>query len=456
MLWTIMKRELADHLLTFRFAAVFILVLVLLLGSALVNTAAYRREVREIPRRVDQLVDENGRVDLGAVACQGEATVRRRPSRLAFVSGTGSRELPNEAVMAVHGLRAVQRTADLGEILARPTDLDWTRIIATLLGFAAGLLTYKSVSGERRDGTLALLLSQPVSRSTVLLGKYLAAVIILAAGLAAAMLFSLLALHVLHAAPLAGDDGLKIGLFGIVSLVYLSLFVLIGLICSVLGRSPLLSAAGFLFVWAGLVFLVPSLGGVLAGRMGKIMTPLQVRELAATAQDRYSPGPGMNDDETAAVKLQREMAREQVLLSYVRELIGQVRLGQNLTRTSPAAVYALAAERILGEGTFQLERFVDNAVRYREGFLAAVLEADRRDPESRHRYVPWWCDNPSFSRNTVEIGPAGEFRDPLPSSGEGLVAAAGDILLLLVDNLIAFAAAFWLFARRSVTPAPGV
>jgi hypothetical protein len=69
--------------------------------------------------------------------------------------------------------------------------------------------------------------------------------------------------------------------------------------------------------------------------------------------------------------------------------------------------------------------------------------------------VPWWCDNPNFSRNAVDIGPAGEFRDPLPSSREGLAAAAGDILLLIVDNLIAFAVAFWLFARRSVTPAPG-
>lgn len=344
MLWTIVKRELADHLSSFRFSAIFVFILLLMLGSALVTSSTYNREVREYPPRVDQLVNEDGKVNLGTVACLGGITVRRRPSLLAFCSGTGERQLPNEAVMAVHGLRAVQRTADIGEILSGSADLDWAFIIASLFSFAAGLLTYKSVSGERRDGTLALVLSQPISRSTVLMGKYLAALIVLSAVFVIAVLTSLLVLQSLNAAPLTGNDWLKIGFFGFISIAYLSVFILIGLLCSVLTQGPLLSAVAFMFVWTGLVFVIPNLGGVLAGQIGDVMTPLQARELANAIPDQLSPGPGMNDDEVASVKLQRELARERLLREYLQSLARQVHLGQNLTRISPSSAYSYAAE----------------------------------------------------------------------------------------------------------------
>jgi ABC-type transport system involved in multi-copper enzyme maturation permease subunit len=456
MLWTIVKRELADHLSSLRFSAILVFALLLMLGSTLVSSSKYSREIREYPRRVDQLVSEDGKVNLGAVACQGGVTVRRVPSLLAFLSGTGEQQLPNQAVLAVHGLRAVQRIADIGEILSGSSDLDWTFIIAALFSFGAGLLTYKSVSGERRDGTLALVLSQPVSRSTVLLGKYLAALLVLSAVFCVAGLVSLLVLQGLNAAPFTGDDWLKIGFFGLVSIAYLSVFVLIGLLCSVSARGPLLSAVAFTFVWTGLVFVIPNMGGVLAGQLDDVMTPLRVRELANAIPDQLTLSPGMSDDETASVKLRREQARERLLLEYLQSLIRQVRFGQNLTRVSPASTFSYAAERIVGEGTPRLTRFLRNAVRFREGFLRAMIEADRQDPASQHRYIPGWCGDNHFSQKMVDLGPAEEFRDPLPSSGEGLVAALWDVFILIVYNILAFAAAFWRFARQDVAPEPGI
>jgi ABC-type transport system involved in multi-copper enzyme maturation permease subunit len=98
---------------------------------------------------------------------------------------------------------------------------------------------------------------------------------------------------------------------------------------------------------------------------------------------------------------------------------------------------------------------VDNAVRYREGFLQAIIAADKSDPKSEHRYVPWWCGGNHFSMLAVDPGPAKEFRDILPSAGEGLSAAFWDVFLLLLYTIIAFAVAFWRFARQDVAPAPG-
>jgi ABC-type transport system involved in multi-copper enzyme maturation permease subunit len=144
-----------------------------------------------------------------------------------------------------------------------------------------------------------------------------------------------------------------------------------------------------------------------------------------------------------------------LLIDYLHSLVHQVDLGRDLTRVSPASLFSFAAERIVGGGTFRLTHFADNVVRYRQAFLQAVIEADRHDPQSEHRYVPWWCGGNHFSTLTVDPGPAKEFRDVLPSAGEGLAAAFWDVFLLLLYTILGFAAAFWRFARQDVAPAPG-
>jgi ABC-type transport system involved in multi-copper enzyme maturation permease subunit len=455
MLWTVVKRELLDHLMSFRFSAMFVLTFLLMITSVLVFSAHYARERKEYPQRVEGFVDQDGKVHLGWIACQGGSTVREIPSPLGFLFATGEHELPDQAVMTVHGLSSLQKAVEPGDIMNSSGATDWTYVITVLLSFGAGLLTYKSISGERRDGTLTLVLANPVSRATILLGKFLAALLALATVFVVSLLAGVILLEILGTVHLGGDEWIKIGLFVILSLIFLSVFVFAGLLCSVFTRGPVLSAVAFLFAWMALVFVIPNLGGILAGLIGSAQTPLQVREAAKGIPDRYTLAPSMTVDQVATVKLERESARERLLISYLRSLVAQIELGRDLTRVSPASVFSYAAEKIVGGGTFRLNRFVDNAVRYREGFLQAIIAADKSDPKSEHRYVPWWCGGNHFSMLAVDPGPAKEFRDILPSAGEGLSAAFWDVFLLLLYTIIAFAVAFWRFARQDVAPAPG-
>ena len=458
MFWMIVKRELVDHITSFRFSAIFVLSVVLMVISVLVFSMTYRTVLKEYPSRIEALVNEDGTVNLGMVASRGGANVRRLPLPVGFCSATGESELPNQAVFAVHGLRGIQRTGQIGAIYKGFAYVDWAFVVSVLLSFGAGLLTYKSISGELRDGMLTLVLSHPVPRSTVLLGKYFAALIALAAAFSVAVLLSLIVLQSLDVVQFTGDDWLKIGLFWTVSIAYLSIFVLIGLLCSVLARGPLLSAVAFLFAWTTLVFVIPNLGGILASQLGNPKTPLQIHEMANAIPDQYTLTAAMSADQVASTKLQRELAGERMLLDYLQSLIRQVHLGQDLTRISPASTFSYAAEEIIGGGTFRLQHFVSNAVHFREGFLQAIIEADKGDPNSGHRYVPWWS-GPSakhFSQRVVDIGPAKNFRDALPSSSEGLASAVWDIFLLVLCNVLVFAMTFLRFARQDVAPTLGV
>jgi ABC-type transport system involved in multi-copper enzyme maturation permease subunit len=425
---TILKRELLDHVMSLRFSALFIIMTVLMVTAILDFSVSYQRDVANYPKRVEDFVDAEGNVHLATIPCKAGGIVRQVPSPLAFLANRGERELPNQVVMAIHGVKAIFRSAEVEDVLGDGREVDWTFVVTTILSFGAGLLTYRSLSGELQDGTLSLVFSNSVPRAVVLLGKYVAAVVVLSFCFSVAMVVSLIVLQSLSVTTLTLADWVKVLLFWLVGTIYLSVFVLIGLACSAWARGPLLSAVTFLFLWTGLVFIIPNLGGILARGIGNVMTPAQVHEVAEAIPDR-------------------------LLREYLQSMVQQVEIGQNLTRISPSAVFTYAGERIAGGGTSRLLQFVENAVRYRKAFFQALLDADRLDPQSEHRYVPWWCGDRNFSLRTVDPGPAKNFRDVPPSLAQDSAGALWDLLLLALANLLAFVVAFVRFLKVDVVPA---
>jgi len=56
-------------------------------------------------------------------------------------------------------------------------ELNWSYIVSIIISFTVLLLTFDSISKEKESKTLAVSLANPVSRGTLLLGKYLSAII---------------------------------------------------------------------------------------------------------------------------------------------------------------------------------------------------------------------------------------------------------------------------------------
>jgi len=458
MIRTIVRREFVEHITSFRFLALLVLSLTLMTLSVSVFSAKYAGAIRESPSlregQPQGLIDDQGKTSLKMAPCNAYG-LHRVLSRLAFCAGTAERELPDLIMVSPHLLNSLSRVTKAGEVLDPSVPLDWGFLVTVIFSFAAGLLTYKSVAGELTDGTLALTLSNPVPKWAILLGKYLGAMLSLAIVLSVSMLFGLVKLRVLGEVALTGDDWLKLGSFWLVSLAYLSVFVLIGLLCSIVARTPLLAAAAFLLNWSVLVFVIPNLGGIAAGLSGNVKAP---RELSAMNQAFKSRYPMRNDlslVERASIEMQRCRAYDQLLLEHLGSLMRQVEFGQNITRVSPASVFLYASEEITGGGLPRLTAFVQNARQYRERLLDAMIEADKADPASQHVYYPWQCGSNIFSQRVVDLGPAKEFRDAPPRSGQALAGATWDLGLLFLFNLLGFAIAAWRFDRKEVAHAWG-
>lgn len=149
--------------------------------------------------------------------------------------------------------------------------LNLIMLVVPLMALTAGA---GSIAGERERGTLLYLLAQPVSRTQVLLGKYV--------GLAAALVCSLCVGFGVSAGVLAWRAGgvglwaflMLIGMTALLALAMLS----VGIVISVLSRRTSVATGVGLFTWLTLVF-VSDLGLMASS----ILFKLRVQEILGLA-----------------------------------------------------------------------------------------------------------------------------------------------------------------------------
>ncbi|MEZ5258217.1 MAG: ABC transporter permease subunit [Ilumatobacteraceae bacterium] len=119
------------------------------------------------------------------------------------------------------------------------------------------MLGHLSVADDEADGVGRLVFSRPVSARTYLVGKLVAAAMILAALMAASVVVSGLSLWIVNRSTPASGDFARLVAFYAVAWFYLMVFAVVGMLAMLLaGRRPLglLSAMG---AWLVVTFVLP-------------------------------------------------------------------------------------------------------------------------------------------------------------------------------------------------------
>ena len=131
--------------------------------------------------------------------------------------------------------------------------------LAPLLGIAFG---FDAINGERSQGTLPRLLSQPIHRDDVVNGKFAAGIGMIAVAVTATMLLVAgIGLLRVGIAPSVAEVG-RLAVWFMVTIVYVAVWLAFATLCSVLFRRASTSALVALGVW-----LTLSLFGVLLARL---------------------------------------------------------------------------------------------------------------------------------------------------------------------------------------------
>ena len=468
MIWHITKREIYDNLSSLRFA----LATVLLLGLMLTNAVLY---LREQPVRMQKYHDAvakslnrlRSRTDLYEIAQWGPGDLYKKPSPLHFCAEGGDIFLAGR----INGSFFAWTTNDLSgfwQLLYLPATLnsknirpdtikvDWMFVIGYVLSLIAILFTFDSISREREQGTLRLTLANPVPRHTVLIGKFLGALISISIPFTLVVLMNLLIISTSSDVQLGTDVWNRLGIIFFIAILYLCLFLALGLLVSARVRQSAASLVILLLTWVTFVVFMPSTLASIASGFSNPMTDDLYFERRMQLHNE------LKDEYEARLQDAHEFSKKKIQLGgeYVtndaaeRERLSQERLDQqhaqiqlarSVTRISPLAIVQHLLEAFAGTGFERHQQFVENVQRYAREYREFVSDMDRADPDSLHIIGV----REGMSKKLVSPDAIPTFEDTLSLSRD-FNAAAVDLLLLTLFVIVLLSGAYLAFVRVEV------
>ena len=489
MIFYIVIRELYDHLSSLRFALTTLLILILMIVNAVVYLGEHKQRMGIYRGRT--IASENrlqSRCEtLYDLVLRGPGHLYKKPSPLAFCADGGERLLLDE----VRGTseRRIRRwwngdvSYEFTEIwaLAYPPNvdilfiaeqvpsersimpdyikIDWGFVTAVLLSFMGILFTFDAISGEQERGTLRLILSNSISRSAVICGKFLGAFFSIAIPFLLGAIVNISIIYLSESVPFSGSHWVRLGLIICVALIYTSIFIFLGILVSSRVRESSTSLAILLLIWTVWVVLLPnalgSVGNRLHARPSAREFMAQARDSREDLQERYfariKEPPKQETPATIATALGAEYVntdaelRDRLHAGYLSEELRQIQTARSLTRISPAAIVQYAFEGLAGTGLPRHLDFISQTRQYAKQFRQFLIDTDRADPASPHAVgIP-----EGTSQKPVNFDAVPKFEDQHHFSSD-FDAAIVDLLLLILFLLVLFVGTFLSFLHTEI------
>lgn len=468
-MWHIAKRELYDNLNSLRFALATVLLIGLMLTNAVVHlqehpkrVQAYRDGVAEYEDRLTAFADES----LYRLAQKGPGDLHKKPSSLRFCTEGSETDLPRtteglirwttQTLESFWILRYPPVNTSLGSLRPDATLVDWSFIIGYVLSLIALLFTFDSISGERERGTLRLILANAIPRHTVLIGKFLGALISLSIPFTLAVLMNLLTISTSSNVHLGAEAWGRLGIIFFIALLYTCLFVVLGLLVSARVQRSVVSLVILLLIWVSLVVFMP---GTLAAIAGDSASPKATHgfyerswQLHNALEDQYSSRwreargdlrKRMEVDGAFVTKDAEE--QEHLHEERLKQQISQVNQARAITRLSPVTIFQHLLEAFAGTGFERHLQFLENVKVYAREYREFVVDTDKADPESLHIIGV----REGMSQKPVSPEAVPKFEDTLNFSKDFNTAAV-DLLLLALFFIVLLSGVYLAFVRVEV------
>ena len=474
MIFTLVQKEIANNLLSFRFTLSLVVSLILFTAGSVAFVQRYTQDMEEYSRVTNDNLSNLSKVSErgpAAIAHQIQ-TFRTRPLPAGIICSGHDKIIPN--TFTADAFRTYLPEVKTGGncYLSSLRQIDWVFVITMILSFFAVLLTFDSLSGEKESGTLALSLANPVPRDTLLLGKYLGALITLTIPLLLGMLSSLVVLN-LSGIVLSGLEWMESGLFVVASLLFLSIFLLLGMLVSGRAASSSTSIVILLFIWVITILIIPAAGKLAAQKFRSVPARSAVVESYQQAlmdifndpnkDAKYGKycgnwnssnidAPNVNPPARGRLFNAITASRDRITSDYVIRIIDQAETGRRAGMISPAVILQRLAESLFGTGVAGFRNMYERVLAYRDPLIEFLVDEDMKDPDSRHIFA-WNVSNESpliFSWKPVDVNSIPKFNPREPSLGKKLHGVWLDIVALCGLNLMLFACVFILFLRCDV------
>ncbi|MCY4568681.1 MAG: ABC transporter permease subunit [Candidatus Poribacteria bacterium] len=474
-MWHITKRELYDNLNNLRFALATVLLLGLMLTNAIVHLREHPKRVQNYHNadtRHQNRLANNAEDSLYKLAERGPGWLYKKPSNLRFCAEGGETFLPGNVeggysrwgkggeprlesfwILAYHSA-----TPDLRNVRPNVTKVDWGFIIGYVLSLIALLFTFDSISHEREQGTLRLMLANSIPRHTVLIGKFLGALISINIPFTLAVLVNLLMISTSSDVHLGAEAWGRLCLIFFITLLYISLFLALGLLVSARVQRSAVSLVILLLAWVTLVVFMPSTLVSIAGRSTPPKSAIGFSERSAQFEEelgneyyalRYDPDKNLTRIQILQVAgeyVTKDAAQQERLHEErLKQRISQVRRARATTQISPVTIFQQLLESFAGTGFERHLQFLENVKSYAQHYRVFIADTDQADPESLHISGV----REGMSQKPVPLEAIPKFEDTL-SFSKDFNTAAVDLLLLTLFVIVLLSGAYLAFVRVEV------
>ena len=470
MIWHIAKRELSDNLNSLRFALAMVLLLGLMLTNAVVHLREHPERVkryREDASKYQNHIASHAANSLYDLAQEGPGDLYKKPSDLRFCAEGGEAFMSDQALAGAHRwstdtlksfwiLTYPSATPNRDNVRPDVTKVDWGFIIGYVLSLVALLFTFDSISGERERGTLRLTLANAIPRHTVLIGKFLGAFISVNIPFILAVLVNLLVISTSSGVHLDSEAWGRLGIIFFVAVLYICLFLVLGLLVSARVQRSAVSLVILLLVWVVFVVFMPSTLASIAGRSTSSGPTYDFWERSSKLHDELSSDYYSNSHkgpkgstkrieiDSAYVTKDAEQ-QEQLHEERLNRRIAEVHRALTITRISPVTIVQNLIESFAGTGFERHLQFLENVKTYIREFRTFIVDTDSADPESLHIFGV----RTGMSQEPVSPEAVPRFEDTLNLSKD-FNTAAMELLLLTLFVLVLLSGAYLAFVRVEV------
>lgn len=425
MVWTITKKEILENLLSFKFAIITIFSMVLILTSIFIMYRDY------------QLRLENYEI-LQPESNQPIAIIPPTPLSI-FVKGLDesmgrSYEIRFGGQVLVGSKQ--QRVNNLFRLFTAP---DLLYIVKVIIALCAMLFAFDIISGEKEAGTLRLSLSNNVGRPIIVIGKWFGGFVSLIVPFFIAILLGVILITLSPQVQMNEENWVKLGMFLLSSLLYLTVFFSLGLFISSITHRPASSLVISLFMWALIVFVIPNLGNILARQFMTIpsVQQLEVKRQHIWIKEVFDLEHNIKPSDRTISKQREALNKvlnnindenDRLIADYRTHFDRLVTLSKNISRFSPSAAFTYLATDIAGTGILEERKLKQAVLRYKDLVYGKPIDSGGN----------LLGDFPAFSFQRSSV------KEVL--SAEGFI----NLTILIMFNILIFAAAYVAFLRYDV------
>ncbi|MBN1293220.1 MAG: ABC transporter permease [Candidatus Latescibacteria bacterium] len=365
---TIITRELMENLKDFRFALLLIFSLILFLLNGMIFPEKYISSKKGFDASINRTYFNPNLTSI---------EIFQKPSPFNFMAEGGDVYRSRHWDVRHFGsIRPRVNSPNRDDRLPDIPEPDWVFIIKIVFSLYIILMGYNAISGEKEQGTLALTLSNPITRIKLLLAKYCALMITVFVPLLYGLVLNIIIVSNSVPEIVSHTSSVQLIMMFLVICVYLSVFAFLSLLFSSLIKQSSMSLLFLMVFW--IIFTISGdIAGIVSGKIAHIPSEMDIAE-----QHKYFDFTEYYDEFRRKVERDDFSSKEELLHEgkqlfislqkntnkhiddYTQSILQRKKMTRFLSKFSPMTLFQNTAECVAGTGLKNEEKFINNALSY--------------------------------------------------------------------------------------------